>query len=89
MTARINDFVRAWWPVAIAIAALCAAWGATTMQIAALGTGQERMLAKQDQFAQDLRRIGEAIAADHARGQFNTEAIAELRARVRDLEARR
>lgn len=81
MVDKMGEFARSYWlPIAGALL-LAAAWGTSTAQIAAIGTSQDKMTVKLD-------GITASVASLQTSTQYTNQDIAELRSRMRLLEAR-
>lgn len=89
MTEKVGEFARLYWPIIVGLIAIGTAWGTSTMQIAAIGEtmkgygdGQKTIISKVD-------NLTEKMATQQATTTFAMEQIADLKARLRDVETRR
>lgn len=82
MTTKVQDFLRDHWAICLAILGFAVAWGANTAQLASLGMTSARMEAKLDNFT-------ERVTTATADNKHNAGDIADLRDRLRTVEARR
>jgi outer membrane murein-binding lipoprotein Lpp len=82
MPDKIGDFARNHWPAIAAVVAIATAWGASTAQIGAIASGQEKIAAKIDTMVENL-------ATQKTTAQFAQRDIADLMQRVHAIETHR
>lgn len=74
--------------VFLAVLGAAAAYGANSLQTSALVKSQEATNGKIDAVYAEIRKISEAVVSVTVTSQFQGQALADLRSRTRDLEAR-
>jgi hypothetical protein len=72
----------------IAVLGAAAAYGANSLQTSALVKSQEATNAKIDAVYAELRKISETVVGVKVTSEYQGQALAELRTRTRELEAR-
>jgi len=78
----LDALLRNYWPVIGALVAVAVAWGASTMQIANVGSNLDKVLAKLD-------TVSDQVSGIKATATYSDREIVDLRDRVWKLEAKR